>query len=171
MLLFNWFGYRVYISFAEDNAVTQLETQLDKNDYDESRLVSVKIPVTYLPYYSNSKYFERVDGQIEIEGIQYNYVKRRIYNDSLEILCIPNHTTMKLQVAKNEFFKFANDLQQHKKPSSHSGSSKNLGIDYYAVNNSFNTNILLINSQIPSHYSARLTSCYSPTAEQPPDIY
>src|ERR1700733_6515901 len=116
LLLFNWLGYRFLISYMAEKANTQLETQLDENNYDGSQLVSLKIPIKYISYFSSSTTYERVDGQIEINGIQYKYVKRRIYNDSLEVLCIPNHEAMKLKAAQNEFFKFSNDLVQEKKP-------------------------------------------------------
>jgi hypothetical protein len=70
-----------------DKADRELETRLDENRYDESQLISIKVPVTHLSYYNTSDQFERVDGNIEFGGIQYKYVKRRIFNDSLEVLC------------------------------------------------------------------------------------
>ncbi len=64
LLLFNWFGYRLLLSFMEDKADMQLEAQLDQDQYDQSQLVSIKIPVKYISYYSGSTTFERVDGEI-----------------------------------------------------------------------------------------------------------
>jgi hypothetical protein len=171
ILLFNWFGYRLLISVLETRADQQLESQFDENKYDESQLVSIKIPVRYLPYYSNSSSFERVDGQIEIKGVQYKYVKRRIYNDSLEMLCIPNHMAMKLQTAKNEFFKFSNDLQQEKKSGQYPHAVKYLSIDYYIPTILFGlAGPHFISEKTSSSYSTSITSCYSPTREEPPDI-
>lgn len=115
VFLFNWFGYRLAIGLLETGSNTMLEAQLDENRYDESQLISFKVPVRYLPYYNNSTEFQRVDGQIEIGGIVYKYVKRRIYNDSLEMLCIPNPTAMQLRTAENEFFRFSNDLANGRK--------------------------------------------------------
>jgi len=172
VLLFNWFGYRLAIAVMETRADQELEAQFDENKYDESQLVSIKIPVRYLPYFSNSSSFERVDGQIEIKGVQYKYVKRRIYNDSLEMLCIPNHMAMKLQRAKNEFFKFSNDLQQEKKPGQYPHAVKYLSIDYYnpTILLSIDGPHFICEKKSPS-YSAAIVSCYFPTEEQPPDIY
>lgn len=172
-MLFNWFGYRLLTSFLEEKVNSQLEAQLDNNNYDETQLISIKIPVTYLPYYNNSKSFERIDGQIEIEGVQYKYVKRRIYNDSLELLCIPNPDVMRLQVAKNEFFKFVNDLQHTgagKNETPHPDSSKNFSVDCYTGNDLFEItdpyfSILLITS----HYFIHLTSRHALIVEQPPE--
>jgi hypothetical protein len=136
ILLFNWLGYQLLTSLLEENSNRQLEKALDNNEYNESDLISIKIPVSYLPYYNNSSIFERVDGQVEIQGLEYKYVKRRIYQDSLELLCIPNPSVMKLKEAKNEFFRFVNDLQHNgndKSGHSHHGSTKNFSVDCYMI--------------------------------------
>jgi len=83
-------------------------------------LISIKTPLN-LPYYTNSENYERVYGSIEIEGVQYEYVKRRVHNDSLELLCLPNKMHQKLQAAKVDFFKMSSDLppfSQNKKNTS-----------------------------------------------------
>ena len=58
---------------------------LDQNNYTDADLISIKVPAAHLSSYVNSKEFQRVDGKIEIEGVQYNYVKRRFSEDSLRI--------------------------------------------------------------------------------------
>ncbi len=156
----------------EERANAQLESKLDQDDYDDAQLISVKIPITHLSYYNVSDKFERADGQVEIKGIQYKFVKRRIYNDSVEMLCIPNQTAMNLQSAKDEFFKLVNDLQhtgQNKKSDSHS-SSKNFSVDNYTVNESFRlANIAVSISEKRFSYSATVPVRTTATAEQPPE--
>lgn len=174
ILLFNFIGYRLFSSYLEEKANAQLEAKLDMNDYSEEQLLSLKIPVTNLSYYNNSSQYERVDGQIEINSVQYKYVKRRIYNDSVELLCIPNQIAMSLRSAKDEFFKLVNDLQhtgQSKKTDSHA-CSKHFSIDNYTLNESFSMNSSTINLAGQNNFSfaASITSCYSPTAEQPPEF-
>ena len=44
ILLFNWFGYRLFIIFLENTENNKLEIRLDENNYDESELISVKVP-------------------------------------------------------------------------------------------------------------------------------
>lgn len=131
IFLFNWFGYRLLTSFLQDRADASLEFQLDNNKYDESQLISIKIPAN-LPYYNNSQRYERVDGQIAINGKHYNYVKRRLFNDSLEYLCIPSEEKTRLSHASDEFFKLINDLQhpQNKKQGNNSIAGKNLLAEY-----------------------------------------
>jgi hypothetical protein len=175
ILCFNWFGYRLMTSWLEDRADRQLESRLDADNYDESQLLSIKVPSTHLSYYNSSRQFERVDGQIEIGGVAYKYVKRRLYNDSVELLCIPNHASMQLQTAKNDFFKLVNDLQlngQGKKAGSHSNVSKNLSsVEYFATDDLFVFGNLYFTS-LPTAdlQAAALPFSYFLAAEQPPDL-
>jgi hypothetical protein len=175
IILFNWCGYRLLTSCLETRANHQLESQLDNNSYDESQLISIKIPSTHLSYYNSSTQFERVDGQIEIGGVQYKYVKRRLFNDSLELLCIPNHTAMQLRQTKDDFFKLVNDIQQHngqdKKSDSHPGAAKNFSsIDNYATVDPFTMgDLYAVSLPESSPYAVAIASSYALTAEQPPD--
>jgi hypothetical protein len=170
ILLFNWFGYRALISFLEGKATTQLEAQLDENNYDESQLISITIPVTKLSYYNNSILFERVDGQLEINGVQYKYVKRRLYNDSVELICIPDQTAMKLSNARNDFFKIVNDIQHKENKKSGSGLSKNISADYLTVNHHFLLSALYLTSSSWMPYSAEITPFnFSSVIENPPE--
>lgn len=122
ILLFNWGGYRLFTGYLEERADSRLEAKLDQDIYNESDLISIKIP-TNLPYYTaSSETYERVDGEIDIRGVSYKYVKRRLYNDSLELLCIPNVEKTGLQNAKDKFFRYANDLANDNTSSKKSGS-------------------------------------------------
>jgi len=156
----------------EGKANTKLEAQLDNNNYDESQLISIKVPAKHLAYYNNSKQFERVDGEIEINGIQYKYVKKRLYNDEFEYLCIPNNDVNKLRTARDDFFKLVNDLQhngQGKKSSPHS-NTKTFIADYLLDNISYK--LSACNSFAPEKSLFNLSylaHCYIPVAEQPPD--
>ena len=173
ILLFNFIGYRLVSSWLEEKANDRLEEKLDMKDYDDSQLVSFKIPITNLSYYNNSNQFVRVDGQIEINSVQYKYVKRRIYNDSVELCCIPDQIVMKLHSAKDEFFKLVNDLQntgENKKSGSHSSSSKNVLSEYYSASDLFGLKrFSIIFSRNSYSYAENLCSTYSRTTEQPPD--
>ena len=130
ILLFNWVGYRFYAAWLQNQSNVSLEAQLDLNSFEEADLVSVKIPSGHLSYYTNSKSFERVDGEVEIKGVPYKYVKRRIFNDTVELMCIPNRNAIRLQNARDDFFKLVSDLQhpdQGKKAGSHGiTSAKNI---------------------------------------------
>ncbi len=173
ILLFNWVGFRFLSSYLEQKANQQLESSLDDNNFDESQLVSIKVPSGHISSYANYSRFERVDGQIEIQGVPYKYVKIRHFNDSLELLCIPNRQVTQLRNAKDDFFKLVNDLQhtgQSKKSDNHSGSSKNFSVDYYTLHDGFSLGPISI-ALVPVHgrYLESHSASYFPTAEQPPE--
>jgi hypothetical protein len=102
ILLFNLCGYKLVIHYLQQGTDRQLVQQLDRENYNEADLIAVKTPIT-LPYYANSPTYERVDGTIEVAGIEYNYVKRRIFNDSLELLCLPNTAKQQLKAAEKDY--------------------------------------------------------------------
>jgi hypothetical protein len=173
ILFFNWYGYQLLSAYWQQQADNKLEARLDRNEYDESQLVSIKIPITDLSYYNSSTRFERVDGRIEFGGIQYKYVKRRIFKDSLELLCIPNLTAMKLQQSKNDFFRQVNDLQQQKQGKKNSYATKDISKDYTSSAMDIAVPALAA-VQMPAKaifLSPGLPSRYTPTAEMPPDAF
>lgn len=86
--------------------------RLDQSDYLDEELIEVKLPVN-LPYQTNWSEFERYDGEVVIAGVHYNYVKRKLQNDTLILMCIPNTDKMKLFNARETFFSLVNDLQQN----------------------------------------------------------
>ncbi len=169
---FNLFGYRLIASFLESQENKKIELALDQNDYSDDQLISIKQAIN-LPYYQNSRVFQRIDGEIEIAGIFYKYVKCRIYNDSLELLCIPNTAKMKIREAKADFSKLASDFQQSdnkKKSSSESRSFQKTTSEYEeyqsAIAEKFNSltiiKHLIQNQQFSDNLFTRLD-------EQPPD--
>jgi hypothetical protein len=127
VLLFNWVGFRAFISCCRNAATARLETQLDSDQYDTSQLILLKVPIRDLAYYNSSSRFERAFGEIESGGIHYRYVKERLYNDSLELLCIPDNEATRFQSAGNEFFSLVNDLQNIGHDKSSGSSSKKSG--------------------------------------------
>lgn len=110
VLFFNWYGYRLLTGYRQQRADRQLEARLNNNDYDESQLIPIKIPVTALTYYEASDEWERIDGEMILGDVAYKYVKRRIHNDSIELLCIRNTAEMQLGEAGNAFFRLVNNL-------------------------------------------------------------
>lgn len=113
LFAFNWFGYRLVYDFMQVKASEQLEAFLDNHFYDESELIELKIPVN-LPYQASWTSYERYNGEIELNGKMYKYVKRKLSNDTLYLKCIPNTKKMRLETAKNDFFKISNNLVQNK---------------------------------------------------------
>lgn len=113
LFAFNWFGYRLMFDYLQQKTNSTLETLLDAHSYADSELIELKIPV-HLPYQNTWSKSERCDGEIEINGILYKYVKRQLAYDTLYLMCIPNTKKMHLETAKNDFFKRQNGLMQNK---------------------------------------------------------
>jgi hypothetical protein len=172
ILLFNGWGYRLLTSYMESRANRQLEAKLDDGQYDESQLISIRIPATSLSYYNNSFQYERVHGEIDIRGIRYEYCKRRILNDSIEFLCIPNQGAMKMQTARDDFFQLMNDLSRNglgKNPSSH--LHRHIPADDYISHSMQPIDHPIVISSAMSHPDvADFSSWEALTPDQPPEI-
>jgi hypothetical protein len=170
VLLFNLYGYQLVISYLQQQHDVKLTAQLDKDEYRNEDLISIKTPLS-MPYYNRSLDFERVDGSIQIDGVEYRYVKRRIVNDSLELLCLPNTTKQKLQTAKSDFFKISNDLQQPENGNKKAANIiKALQLEYCNTLTLFTFHTPRFTKQKHSltnspHFSSR----YGITPEQPPE--
>jgi hypothetical protein len=171
VLLFNWFGYRLLVNLVQDTSDRAMQSRLDDNTYDESQLISIKAPITHLSYYTNSEAFVRVNGSIEIEGVQYKYVKRRIYNDSLEVLCLPDRAAAGIQAFKKDFFRLVNGFQtgSDKHTGGHSLPHKNPVEDPFVFTTGF-TGHLSVFKLLPTTYfhPAFFPSILLFTAERPP---
>lgn len=172
ILLFNWFGYRLVSSFLEEKANYALIYSLDKDQYNEDDLITIKLP-SNLPYYTSSIYFTRMDGEIELNGKHYNFVKTRMYKDSIEYRCIPNKDRTRLGNARDEFYKLVNDLQHpsQNKKADNTGSVKSLLSEYYQENSSWDFSSCSPDKlKTFSLYIFFLTTPSVLPGERPPDV-
>lgn len=175
MLFFNWYGYQLLSSYWLQRADRRLEAALDRHEYADSSLISIRIPVRNLSCYNTSSDFEKVKGRVTIGNLTYRYSLRRILNDSLEFLCIPDLAALQFRSATNEYFERVNDLvQQH--PSGqlpHSGSSHQKGFqkDYAPDSLSYFLYgpVEYIVGERFGFISTVLPLRDIPTTEQPPD--
>ena len=174
LLAFNWYGYRLISAVLEKHAEISIEVQLDNNNYDEQELIAFTIPLN-LPYQTNWKDFERFDGEVEIDGITYKYVKRKVQDGKLIVLCIPNKTKMGLQTSRDEFFKLVNDLQhpQSGKKSENSNqqkSFKSLTTEYYQNFSTWSYTVRFSGiNNITNTTEPRIVTGFVTICEQPPD--
>ena len=109
---FNVAGYQLIYNYMANKSDANLELALDQDNYNNEDLITIKQP-TNLPYYTDSKEYQRIDGEVEMNGIKYKYVKCRIYNGYLEMLCIPHKAKMQIEQNKNDYAKVAHDFQQN----------------------------------------------------------
>ncbi len=85
-----------YLIQKNDRLLTE---RIDEGDYDLSQLMEVKVPLR-LHYYSSSLNYERYYGEAEVDGRYYSYVMRKVINDTVYILCLPNNGKVELKKAK-----------------------------------------------------------------------
>ncbi len=169
ILFFNWYGYRLLSTYWQQRADRRLETRLDNNDYDESSLISIKIPLTSLSYANASTAFERIEGEIIVGDIAYMYVKRRILNDSVELLCIRNTVVTDLREVDNRFFRLVNNLTHFP------GSSKSpVNKDFQKIYSPVKLSYLLQKPDLqeampPGFILSSLPPGHARRAERPPD--
>jgi len=165
ILLFNMIGYRVWFYYAEQKADMAMESRLDKDQYDINDLISITVPLDN-PYQLEQRNFQRIDGEINFQGKNFKYVKRKVTDGKLILLCIPDARKMVLKKGKAEYGNAANDLTGNSKGSSRSGAQKSFsGNDYTSeifqlctsILPYFHTSILngfvnnkLVNVQVPS---------------------
>jgi hypothetical protein len=175
LFLFNLFGYRLVVQYMQQKVSDQLEARLDRNLYNESQLIELKVPL-HLPYQTNWSAYQRFDGEIEVEGIMYKYVKRKVANDTLYLMCIPNTKKMNLETAKNDYFKLSNDLTQNNN-SKKSDNSKT--ISFKSLQGEYDEYSFALNNIIPGENvlnfwplvnSKNLLSSPHISPEQPPDL-
>lgn len=174
LFLFNLFGYRILFHYEQQQSDIRLEASLDKQEYNDADLITIKVPLS-LPYVNNQQSFERVDGEITVNGKILKYVKRKISDGNLILLCLPDQNKMRIESAKDEFFKYANDLVQNnqskKSGNTKSGVFKNLLSEYYI---DASDNAAAVKSRLPNYNIASqsdfLPSSHYNLPEQPPEI-
>ena len=169
---FNVAGYQLIYNYMAAKSDAGLELAIDQNNYNSEELISIKQP-TNLPYYTNSSAFQRIDGEVEVDGVKYKYVKCRIYNDSLEMLCIPNKSKMQIEQSKNNYAKVAHDFQQdtNKKKSGSDNKFSQKSLSEYEEQSLISIDCgskLLINNYVLVN-SVFEENRYFTTEEHPPD--
>lgn len=147
-------------------------SKLNNSLYEENELIEIKVPVT-LPYQSNWVDFERYDGEVEINGVHYSYVKRKIENDTLILLCLPNTDKMKLNSARVSYLSLVNDLQNSdtgKSVPPSSGTIKFVLSEYNTVETYTISPLADAGMSIPyTITSDPVISAYIETPAQPPE--
>ena len=130
VLLFNMIGYRAWFYYAEGKADAAMEARLDQDQYNENELVAFTIPL-YNPYQLQQKSFERVNGEININGKILKYVKRRVSDGNLILLCIPDNHKNILKKAKSDYENATNDLTSNSKNAGRNGVQKGFSASDY----------------------------------------
>lgn len=166
--VFNIAGYTLLFRLLQQQSSKKALTQIEKGQYSDEDLILVKVPMA-VPYSTNWKDYERYDGEIEWGGVHYNYVKRKLYNDTLYVLCLPNVTQTRLHDAQKQYADHVNDLPTQKK--NDSGVKKaSLAGEYDQYETAYPCCIMPSRQkQQYISFSSSLLKKYSNCITQPPD--
>lgn len=151
IFLFNLVGYRILFDYAQKKSDAQVTTSLDTHQYNDADLITIKVPLS-MPYQTVQSDFERIDGEINVSGKIYKYVKRRIVDGEMVLMCLPDHNKMRIEAAKGDFFKNTTDVEQNnasKKSTNSKSSFKNLISEY--IQHSFNYSVAYFNATANSN--------------------
>lgn len=167
IVFFNFYGYRLAIAYMQSSSDAAIQQKVDKNNYNDNELISIKTTLN-LPYYTSSTNYERAYGSVTINGVAYEYVKRRVHNDTLELLCLPNQTKTNLQSVKNEITKSQADAPTEKK--NHSTIKIPLP-DFCQPIKTFSASCLTIQKQHLTDYISYLATGFILKHKKPPKAF
>lgn len=172
ILLFNGFGYRILSHYFDQKSSEQFNQLIEENKFDEADLVSIKTPIN-LPYYANNPQFEQVQGEMTVNGVIYQYVARRIFNDSLELKVLPNQDRLHIKNAREDFYKLAADLEQKgvakKSTPINKSNAKLISFDYWNQIPKWEIPQLISLKRVFGHpFQSGLLSIYLPLSTPPP---
>ncbi len=88
LFLYNMVGYYTLFFIQQVNIKQDITQTIEQGNISEEDLIVFSIPIT-LPYQSERD-FERIEGDFEYEGKQYEMVKKRLKNDTLYVYCLNN---------------------------------------------------------------------------------
>lgn len=108
---FNLAGYQLLFHYLQRKNDQGLQEAFNHEQYHENDLITLRIPLQ-MPYGVQNTPFERVDGEITLHGVVYKYVKRRVEQGELVLLCLPDMGKMELQKGKEQFFQLTNEFSQ-----------------------------------------------------------
>lgn len=167
--LFNVAGYNFLFDYNILQSDKQVVQRLDNNQYSDSELIEVKVKLN-LPYMTVFGEYERMDGEYELNGEYYKYVKRKIADDTLYLLCLQDYSKSELYKGKTQYASKANDIPSKDQ----SGSFVKKGVfagEYYCEVRAVETLVCpVVINKFASIVSTLLTDTYPDTTGQPPEI-
>lgn len=158
------------LQFLEKSSNNTLQAMLDQGQYDLSDLVEVHVPLN-LPYITDSKEFEDYSGETTINGHYYRFVKRKLVNNELVLLCVRDEQKDRLQNAGSDFFKQVNDTPgSEKKSKTPLKVVKSLSSEFtFSAPQPFSNSCIEPRDEYPV-YDESVTSLSLSTPAQPPNV-
>jgi hypothetical protein len=122
LFVFNLLGLKLVYFVLQQNADSQFMVLVDNKQFDSRDLIEITIP-NPIPYTKASANFDRVDGEINYKNKVYKYVYRKISENYIRILCLPDAKKTGLKQAQQKFERNANNAGQATKSNKQSNST------------------------------------------------
>lgn len=119
-MLFNSLGYQVLSHFLQERATQQVQAQIDEGGYEQTALLEMSVSLD-LPYTTNWTDWEKMEGDVQIDGIHYRYVERKLADGRMYVRCLPNTPKQNVLNARDAFFKMAYDINKQTENKKSSG--------------------------------------------------
>lgn len=170
IFLFNVTGYYFVQQFLLEKSNEKISIAIDKKQYNKSQLIELRVPLN-MPYYQNTS-FQREDGQINIKGITYNYVERKIENGYLVLKCLQNNLSQQIKKNTSDYFANANGIDKSGNQKSSSKTIAKINIDDFEELHpfSFNSNNKFIFTNYPEYISCYIPVECNKLPELPPEV-
>jgi hypothetical protein len=108
LFLLNVLGYYGVFVGLQVKSGQAMRDQFDEENYSTEQEVTIKVPIT-IPYATDSRGYERVDGEFEQNGQIYRLVKQKLQSDTLFIVCIKDNQAEKINQALEDYVKTFTD--------------------------------------------------------------
>lgn len=147
-------------------ADSRMQAKIEAMQDSDKSLFTVKIPIR-LPYHTDWKDYESVEGEITYNNTTYKYVKRKVLRDTLILLCVNYQEKSLIRKNYNDYFKKVYDLATDSPKKQVLKQTKD---DFYQKSESLPGAVypLTVSGYI-SFIQVLKTSSYNPLIEIPPD--
>ncbi len=161
-------------SYLEKKAKQELTASIETKNFDESNLIEIKTELN-MPYVADKDY-ENAYGETVIKGVHYQYVKRKIENNVLYLMCLPNEEKIVLAETKNNVEKNNAEAgtSNSKQKNPVQKILKSTQIEYVQNHNLYQLDgmLMITSSTLLNNRNNKLSSLFSPlTPEQPPECF
>ena len=165
--MFNMIGHKLFFYYQIIEADSRIQARIESLNESEENLFTVKIPIR-LPYHTDWKEFESVEGEMTYNNSTYRYVKRKVLRDTLILLCIEHREKSIIERNSDDFAKKVNEILPD-------GSQKQIlkqaKEDFYQKSDGVSVAIYSLRSPVTFFVIQVLkTSSYHQKIDRPPSI-
>ena len=122
-------GYNLFFQYYILKSENQIVKQIYENKVDATQLIQIKLPV-HMPEVQDWADYERVQGQIELKDVYYNYVGVKMTKDTMYLVCVANSVKTRLENANIIVAKDISDVPLSKKGAAQNTKKASAGFEY-----------------------------------------